>query len=157
MKKRYMVAAAAVTAGWLALAPADAVAGFSTAPAPSLTVTNKFILKFDMQDDVSFSGDDFCGPAYHPIAGTLVDVTCGHTVFVGIWQPGPSGGGAWAESVTLQSTAGGMLVQTSGVGLVSGGLTVWCGNPNGELYAYDLDEGTLITGASINSFACIRF
>jgi hypothetical protein len=156
MKKRYVVAAAAIVAGWLALSPADAVAGYSTPPAPSLTVTEKFSLHFDIQETVSFSGSDYCGPAYHPFAGTVVDVTCGHTVFVGIWQPGPSGGGAWAQSVTLQSTAGGVFVQTAGVGQVSGAFTEWCGAPNGELYAYDLDEGTLITGVSINSFACIR-
>ncbi|HEY8087319.1 MAG TPA: hypothetical protein VIF09_05730 [Polyangiaceae bacterium] len=155
MKRRYLVAAAALAAGWLALAPTDAVAGYSTPPAPTLTVTDKFSLHFDIREQVSFTGSDYCGPAYHPVAG-LTDVTCGHTVFVGIWQPGPGGGGAWAQSVTLQSTAGGGFVQTGSVGLVSGSFNVSCGGPNGELYAYDLDEGTLLTGASINSFACIR-
>jgi hypothetical protein len=41
------------------------------------------------------------------------------------------------------------------VGTISGSFTVECNTGNAELYAYDLDEGTLLTGASVPSFACL--
>ena len=106
---------------------------------------------------MSFSGSDYCGPAYYRIIRSPVaSVPCGHTVFVGLWEPAPYGGGSWGDSVTLQSTAGGLTTSPASVGQISGSFTVYCGQPDAELYAYDLDEGTVITGISIPSFACTR-
>jgi hypothetical protein len=80
-------------------------------------------------------------------------------VFVGLWSPGPSGGGAWAESATFQSSPGGVMVNAASVGTISGSLTVGCGSPNAQLYAYDLTQGTVLTSIAVPYFAChgIRF
>ena len=157
MKTRNAILGALLASGPLLVLPSDAVAGYTTPPAPSLTVTSTFTVGIFRHEIVTFSGSDYCGSSYHTDdtgRNTRVNVTCGHTVFVGIWQPSPDIGGSWAESVTLKSTAGGFLVVQSSVGLVSGTFDVGCGGPSGELYAYDLDDGTLITGASVGSFAC---
>jgi hypothetical protein len=163
MKTRHAILGALLASGPLLLSPSDAgagiVSGFYTAPNPTLSVTSKFTVGIFGNELVSFTGSDFCGSAYHELGGTTpgISVTCGHTVFVGIWQPGPDGGGVWAQSVTLLSTPGGFQVSLSNVGDVSGSFDVGCGSPSGELYAYDLDDGLLIAGASVSSFACVRF
>jgi len=164
MKRNRLIWRAALAGGALVLVQSDAVAGFSTPPDPTLTVTTTFsgLLMF-RHETVSFSGGDYCGDAYHPVIdpkpGTVprVDVTCSHTVFVGLWQAGPPGmGGVWGDSVTLQSSPGGFMVGLSGVGQMSGSFEVYCGQPNSQLFVYDLDEGTVLTGPAIPSFACER-
>jgi hypothetical protein len=156
MKRPNIVLTALLASGPLLFLPADAQAGWSTPPNPTLNVTttaNDFILR---SETVSFSGADYCSNAWHYSGGPIVSVACGHTVFIGIWEPSPSDvGGTWSQSVTLQSTPGGFHAVTSNVGLVSGSFDVGCNSGNGELYAYDLDEGTLITGASVNPLACL--
>jgi hypothetical protein len=159
MKKSRLIGGA--LACGLVLVPIAAFAAFYTAPNPTLTVTSAFTgLLFKRHDVVSFSGSDYCGDALHtaidPKHPAPVEVACGHTVFVGLWEPGPSGTGFWAQSTTFQSSPGGFRVYLANVGRVSGSFDVYCGDGNAELYAYDLDEGTLLTGASVPSFACVR-
>jgi hypothetical protein len=155
MKRRTIALGTLLASGALALLSTDAVAGYTTPPNPTLTVSttvNNFFLR---SETASFSGADYCGPAVHMFGGPVASIECGHTVFIGIWQPGPSAGGAWSQSVTVQSTPGGFHVVASSVGQISGSFVVPCGSGNGELYAYDLDEGTLVTGASVNAEACL--
>jgi hypothetical protein len=159
MKTHRLTLGAALALG---LVSSQARAGLTTPPDPALSVTTSISDLSDglfQVETLSFSGSDFCGDAYHaflsPAPGpNPVDVTCGDTVFIGLWEPGPSGNGEWFESVTLQSSPGGTSVELSNVGLISGSMGVLCGNANLVLYAYDLNQGTLITSVSVPSFRC---
>jgi hypothetical protein len=158
MKPTHLILSAVLASGSFFLLPSDAQAnGYFVPPSPTLAVSIQ-ATGFGRQT-VSFTGSDYCGSAYEGVINLLnprVSVTCGHTVFVGIWQPvpAPNFGGSWAQSVTLQSSAGGTNVLTSDVGLISGSFNVGCGGANGTLYAFDLDDQTLITGAAVNSLPC---
>jgi hypothetical protein len=134
----------------------DALAGGSVPPDPTLTVTTAFSGDFLFRHEtISFSGSDYCGPAYYAVNfSPVASVTCGHTVYVGLWEPAPYGGGFWGDSVTVQSTPGGITTSPESDGQISGSLTVYCGQPDAVLYVYDLAEGTVITSISVPSFAC---
>lgn len=156
------VAALVCAASVLSAAPAGAITILRSAPDPTITATETrgYSGGLFWNQVWSFSGSDFCGEAtrfeFNDKIGPY-DVACGHNVFIGLWSPSPAGGGSWTESTTLVSTAGGSSVASlSTVGQVSGSFTVGCGGPNMELYAYDLDQGTMIIGVAVPSFACVR-
>jgi hypothetical protein len=155
------VAALACAASVLSAAPAGAISIIRTPPDPTITATGvqSWSGGFFYDQVWSFSGSDFCGTATRTEFNQKIspyDVACGHNVFVGLWAPGPSGGGSWVESTTLISTAGGTSVTSlSSVGQVSGSFTVTCEGANMELYAYDLDQGTMIIGVPVPSFGCV--
>lgn len=158
MKRRNIVPSTLLlAAGPVLFLASDAQAGYYVNPSPTLSVSTTDYGSFV---DVSFSGDDYCGRAYYVHGPPFAEVTCSHTVFVGFWQLGPppvnpaDQSGVWATSVTLQSTAGGLNAVPSDVGKISGNLTIHCGNASGTVYAYDLDQGTLITGLTINPPTC---
>ena len=155
MKRQTLYLSTLFASGALLLLPTDAVAGYSVPPDPTLDVSTSANVVPLRSETVTFSGVDYCGPAVHLVGGPIASIACGHTVFIGIWQPGPDGGGTWSQSVTVQSSAGGFHVVASSVGEISGSFIVPCGSGNGELYAYDLDEGTLVTGASVTAEACL--
>lgn len=155
------VAALVCAASALSAAPAGAITILRSPPDPTITATETRGYSGGLfWDQVwSFSGSDFCGEATRlEFNGKIgpYDVACGHNVFIGLWAPSPIGG-SWTESTTLVSTAGGSSVASlSTVGQVSGSFTVRCDGPNMELYAYDLDQGTMIIGVAVPSFACVR-
>jgi hypothetical protein len=160
LRRPLAVAALACAASVLASVPAAAIMILRTPPAPTMTATETSGVSGIFYDQIwSFSGSDFCGDAVRTEFNGHISpysVTCGHNVFVGLWAPGPTGGGSWMQSTTLVSSAGGTgLASVSGVGEVSGSFTVTCGGPNMELYAYDLDQGTVLAAASVPSFGCV--
>jgi hypothetical protein len=155
------VAALVCAASALSAAPAGAISIIRTPPSPTITATEASGYSGGLfWDEVwSFSGSDFCGTATRTEFNQKLspyDVACGHNVFIGLWSPSPAGGGSWAESTTLVSTPGGTSVASlSSVGQVSGSFAVTCDGPNMYLYAYDLDQGTMVLGVPVPSFGCV--